>query len=92
MGIESVELVLDLELRFGIEFPDRVARQVKTVGDLENLVLALRAEQPAHVLLVEWDEADVRAETRTIVAHVLGIDAAMVTPDAELGRDLGLDA
>ncbi len=92
MGIESVELVLDLEIRFGIQFPDRIARQARTVRDLEDQVLSLRSAQPATLRLTDWDEASVRAETRGIVAHVLGIDVALVTPDSDLVRDLGLDA
>lgn len=41
MGLETVELVMDCEDEFGIVIPDEAAGEIRTVGQLFDLVLAL---------------------------------------------------
>ncbi len=45
MGLDSVELVMDVEARFGIELPDWDCAKVRTVGDLAAVV-AQRGRRP----------------------------------------------
>jgi acyl carrier protein len=92
VGLESVSIVLELENVFSVEFPDRIAREARTVRDLEDLVLQLRAEQLEPQVRDALTEAEVRATTRGVVAKELRIDAALVTPEADLVVDLGMDA
>jgi acyl carrier protein len=92
MGLESVEIVLALEETFAIKFPRWIHHFPRTVGELEEMVLQLRREQlPAEVCsaVEEWD---VREVVRGVIAKELGIDAALVTPEAILVGDLGMDA
>ena len=92
VGLESVSIVLELEDVFGVEFPDRIAREARTVRDLEELVLRLRTEQLEPQVCNALSEADVRATTRGVVAKELRIDETLVTPEADLVVDLGMDA
>lgn len=38
MGLDTVELVMDVEKTFGVSLPDKECEKVNTVGDLQNLV------------------------------------------------------
>ena len=44
MGLEGVELVMEVEDEFAISISDEAAQQAVTVGDLYNLVLRLVRE------------------------------------------------
>ena len=92
MGLESTYIVLALEEVFAVEFPDRIARPARTVRDLEDLVVRLRAEQLDPDVRDALADAEIRAVVRGIVAKELAIDEALVTPDADLVIDLGMDA
>ena len=92
MGIESVSIVFELERRFGIRFPDRIARASRTVRDLEEQVLALRRAQLAPAAVAASPDADVRRAVREVVARELNLDMALITPEADLVADLGVDA
>lgn len=96
MGIESVEIVVDLERAFGVDFPNRIARNevfghARTVAELEDVTLRLRAEQLAPEVVAQTSEEAVRGGVRAIVARVLNVPVDRVTPEAELVRDLGVD-
>ncbi len=43
MGLDSVEMVIEVEDRFGIRIPDAEAEKIVTVGDLYQVVLSLIA-------------------------------------------------
>ena len=92
MGIESVSIVLKLEEVFGVEFPDRIARDARTVRELEDLVLGLRVAQLGPSVVGAVSDSEVREVVRSVVAGELRIDVALVTPAADLVRDLGMDA
>ena len=92
MGLDSVEIVLELEREFKIRVPDDEAERVRTVDDLVALVIrALNASEDPPVL----DDAHLRTivfeKVRDIVAEIIGIDARRVVPSARLIEDLGVD-
>ncbi|MBS2008934.1 MAG: hypothetical protein JST01_17925 [Cyanobacteria bacterium SZAS TMP-1] len=51
MGMDSIELVLEIEQEFGIEIPDNIAEQITTVGEMyEFLKERLHSTPPAHCM------------------------------------------
>ncbi len=45
-SLDTVELTLGLEKRFGVEIPDEDLADVETVGQVVELILSKRAEVP----------------------------------------------
>lgn len=66
MGLDMVELVMEIEREFGIDLPDEEAGRLLTVGMLADFVMR---QLPAERRLTE--EA-VFERVRRIVAHELG--------------------
>lgn len=96
MGLDSIEIVMELEERFRIKIPDEDAEQVKTVGELAELVLRRVAiESRAGELGMPGDPANAREfairEVSTICAGVIGMDVNRIKPDSSLVEDLGCD-
>lgn len=92
MGLDSVEIVMELEHEFRIRVPDDEAGRVRTIDDLVALVIrALNANDDPPVL----DNAHLRAivfeKVRDIVVRVIGADPHRVVPSARLHDDLGED-
>jgi len=40
MGLDTVELLMAIEERFGIEIPDKEASEMRTVGDMQRFILS----------------------------------------------------
>jgi len=40
MGLDTVELIMAIEERFGIEIPDKEASEMRTVGDMQRFILS----------------------------------------------------
>lgn len=69
MGLDQVELIMEIEEHFGIDIPNEVAGVIYTVGDLTDWVQgAVRADQPGS----SWTAAQVESDVKTIVAEELG--------------------
>ena len=86
MGLDVVELVMDLEREFAVELPADRLNSVRTVGDLYSLVAELAGEgwvTPPAADDVYWQ----RFTTR--VVRDLGVEPQRVTWQAEFRRDLG---
>ncbi len=81
MGLDAVEIVMDVEDHFGIVIDDDEAGRMRTVGDLVALIRS-RVDLP--------DDSAILNELRAIVADVLGIDTGKVAFDARFVEDLGV--
>ena len=60
MGLDTVELVMDVEESFGIEIPDDDAQQIVTVGDLFEFVKSRAELAPAGTCLTAATFYDIR--------------------------------
>ena len=86
MGMDLVELAMEIEEEFAIAIPDNVAATLGTLGQIRDCVvqtLVARGEVP--------DEADVWDRVKRVVAHQSGVAAATLTPETHVVDDLGLD-
>ena len=84
MGLDSVELILDVEREFGIEIGDAEAAELTTVGDLlacitRNLVPG--AEAPP----------DVCPRLVRLLASSSGVKPERIDRNTGIVRDLGID-
>src|SRR5690242_8048876 len=83
MGLDSVELILDIEDRFGVQIADEAASKTETVGDLCDMVIALVAG-PADRCLSQA----VFHRVRDAMMDVLGIERRRVMPSMRLDEAL----
>ena len=64
MGLETVELVMDVEESFGISIPDEKAQDIVTVGDLFEFVKSRAKLAPAGTCLTAATFYDVKRALR----------------------------
>ena len=83
MGLDGVEIVLELEDTFAIKIPDEDAEAVKTVGDLVALVRDLAGLSP------ELDDATFE-KVAAIIADQMAYLKDRITRDSRLIEDLGM--
>jgi acyl carrier protein len=86
MGLDIVEMVIELEKEFGIELPDAELRLAETVGDLFTLV-ATRSGVPAGEIShngPEWNRY------LDVIERDTGLERSRLQPTARFIRDLGL--
>ncbi len=95
MGLELVEIVMEVEQTFGIDLSDDEIRKIETVGEFQDVLVeaiesnkhGAAAADPSHPS--GWTPAEAREKLREIIADVLGVPLVRVTPDARLVKDLG---
>lgn len=81
MGLELVELVLQVEERFEIEVDDAAAAQINRVGELVDFVVCQRPE-------LNYEE--VSPQIKQIIMDLLRVKELEVHAQAHLIRDLGM--
>ncbi len=82
VGLDSVELVLEIERRFQIEIPDRELYKMTTVGEMHRwLHRALDT--------TVWSEEAIWNELREIVYRHFDISPEEVRPETSFVDDLG---
>ena len=92
MGLDGVEIVLEIEDRFAIRVSDDEAADVRTVDHLVDLVIRrLREGDDPPVISDAPLRPMVFAQVRGILAEQLGITPGRVTPGARRREDLGSD-
>jgi acyl carrier protein len=86
MGLDAVDLVMEIESEFHIEIPNKVAVKIRRVGEMQDYIvqaLRLRGETP--------DEERVWERLTAVVVRRLGVRPDRVTRSAEFVKDLHLD-
>ena len=87
MGLDVVELVLEVEETFGIDIPDAVAAEMITPGIMIAYVQNAVASCPDRSR--KWTHDEVRQVIRKIISEQLGVKS--FTDTDEFVRDLGID-
>ena len=90
MGLDTVELLMDIEREFGIEISDAEAATVRTVGDLHELILQKLGDEPSP------NPAALRTSDSWRRLHRIFVEGYAILPeaicrDARITHDLGLD-
>jgi acyl carrier protein len=92
MGLDSVEIVMDIEDHFGIEVTDAEAGRCARVGDLFACVIAkLEAGETTKPQPEQWTRPQVLEEIRDIIAEQAGVRRDRITLEASLTGDLRID-
>ena len=86
MGLDTIELVLEIEEEFGIELPDSEAQSILTVGELSQWIARATSsiDNP-----VSFDHAYSRLEQ--ILEERFKVKKNLITPSTKFVKDLGLD-
>lgn len=84
-----MEVVLWAEDEFGVDLPDEITRELRTVGDLVDCIGVRLAAAPQ-------GQPPTAADIHLRLAHFLATRFALpherITPDARFAEDLGLDS
>jgi acyl carrier protein len=92
VGLDSVEIIMDIEDRFGIEITDAEAARCAAVGDLLGCVIAkLEAGETTKPQPAQWTKPQVLEEIRDIIVEQVGVRRDRITLEASLTGDLRID-
>lgn len=102
MGLDLVEIMMDIEERFGVRLPDDGVGRCRTVADLAGLTTTMLERQkaahpptspvqPLPEVLSERIDPEVLEVVRGIVARAVPAPVERVLAEARLREDLGLD-
>jgi acyl carrier protein len=86
MGLDTVELVLLLEDEFAITLPDELLSDIRTVGQLCQLI-ELRLQQQGR----ELEMAQIYSRMVFVLVKNFRVDPQRISASAEFVRDLGLE-
>ena len=86
MGLDSVELVWDVEAAFGVELPQTELAAVRTVGELHATVMRALEITPDTLAATETWNRLVEA-----IVESTGVSASQITPTSRIVADLGIN-
>jgi acyl carrier protein len=80
MGLDAVEIVMEVEDHFGVSVPDEVASRCITVADLQRAIISLLVAkgQPRSTDL----EVEVYRHLVNIIVDQTGMNAADIRPES----------
>ena len=87
MGLDTVELVIEVEKLFEIEIRDANAAKLVSVGDLHGYVV----DELRRLERFDGNADTVYAQLRDIICEQLGVKPEQVVPGARFVDDLGAD-
>ena len=82
MGLDSVELIMEIEDRFNIIIPDREASEAVTVEKLFQCIL--------NSTKVSSDKKEIWDMLVLIISEQLGVDKEDIKPESNFVKDFGL--
>ena len=90
MGLDTVELLIELEQHFDITVPDEKAGKMLTVGDVYEYILEALAKK-RHAIVPELAKEVVWNQIVEIFVNQLGVKPEEVTKTSRIVQDLGAD-
>jgi hypothetical protein len=89
MGLDIVEMVMELEKEFELEMPDDDLRPLRTVGDFYSY-LEYRLAETGRITSTGRFDGDLWSRYLEIVERETGVPRGRLRPDADFYRDLGV--
>jgi acyl carrier protein len=86
MGLDTVELIMAVEQRFGIEIANAEAERLTTVGAIHQLVIAKLRTRGDPI-----NEDELYSQLRDVICDQLRMKPEAATPSASIVDDLGAD-
>ena len=86
MGLETVEILMEVEDRFGVSVPDEVASNCVTVADLQRVLVDLLVRK-GRARSADLDDEVYRDLVRIIVDQT-GLKASEVRPESKWVGDV----
>ena len=86
LGLDTVELVMEIEKEFTLHIPDAVASELAVLGDISDYLVGRLRERHGAV-----DPQEVWNRLHRVCVDFFGIDPKLVTRSAHVVYDLGLD-
>ena len=80
MGLDGVELIMDVEDRFDTSIPDSAAEHIQTVGDLHQFLM----DRIRNQISDRCPSAAMFYPIRRILVDYFGIDRSAITPSTSL--------
>jgi hypothetical protein len=84
MGLDLVELIMEIEDEFDLEAPDNEVEKIRTVGQLIRCVVKHRNKREGEF----EDDRKVAERVRFMISRQLGIPANQLRDDMDLFRNL----
>ncbi len=82
MGLDSVELIVIIEKKFGIIIGDNEAEKLTTVLNLYDIV---------KMKTIDYTPYKIKAIINQILVDLVGVKLKDISPDKTLTSDLGID-
>jgi hypothetical protein len=87
MGLDRVELVMEIQTTFGVNVADSNATDIRTVGDLFDVIVELTATEPG----VDRYSGELWNRYLVVIQQFTDLPCERLVPSARLEQDLGLD-
>jgi len=88
MGLETVEIIIEMEEKFGIQIPDEETADLAVLGDLNDYLLENYKDQ-LKLKFGENYEVEVWGILRGVIKEQLGVEYSQLTRTAHIIHDLG---
>lgn len=90
MGIDLLDIRMDVEREFGLQIPSEGIVQIRTVGDFGTLVRTIIERAGPGSTSIPTDE-EILLRLRPIICRCLYVKPEQVMPEARLVEDLGCE-
>jgi acyl carrier protein len=90
MGLDIVEMVIEVETVFGVPIPDEDAARLRTVGDLYDYVAVRRVPDAVGSGGGPY-EGDLWERLLDLLEREIGVDRTELRPEASFVEDLRMD-